>query len=657
MCFIMSKPKISVILPVYNVEDYLSETLNSLLNQTMIDDIEVIMVDDGSNDESRYIIERYAFDYDNFHAYHKDNEGQGITRNHAMKLAKGDYVHFLDSDDFIPPKAYEILYEIASKNDSDMAICNVMRFARYNVWEDILFKHSFRGIDEVIVNASLDEMSSLVWDTITCNKLYKREFLLENGIEFPNRKISFEDIPFSLESYILSDKISMTPEICYYWRLRGDNTSTTQQDLDVSSISDRLEILDMVHQLLVKHNVNGDVANEEYLKWTAHDLKFFIKRFDHFPQDQHRQLFDRIRELVMLIPEEIIEGLNSYRKAIFRMVLNNDFESFMLLAPMEDELCENPHIPDFLDDEYKSCFDFERAMKDEELLCEISDVDFDESSIYINFRKKMNYLGDDGKYEVSSNLLDGNGNRYPVDVDGSQIIIPMEFIRDKAHSQIDIQYEFEDFKKHCILKNRHRRSMEFEDCFIDFNIGTDSQLYIDIMDKSDNNIEITDIAYEDGEFILEATSKGRIDEVYIENVISFERIICPVEYESNKDFTFRISENKLLDEPIKKWEINCKDSQNSIMVSKSFEFYRNHDKIRFINSRNKILIEDDVNSLDELNNEINDLKSEVSSLKGERYRMTSENKRLEKENAQLRERIEEFKSRKVVRMADKLKLR
>ena len=71
----MIKPKISVIIPVYNVEDYIDETLTSLLNQTMIDDIEVLMIDDGSTDNSRYIIEKYALDYENFHAYHKENEG------------------------------------------------------------------------------------------------------------------------------------------------------------------------------------------------------------------------------------------------------------------------------------------------------------------------------------------------------------------------------------------------------------------------------------------------------------------------------------------------------------------------------------------------------------------------------------------------------
>ena len=81
----MKGPKISVIIPVYNVEDYLEDTLNSLLNQTIIDDIEILMIDDGSSDDSTYIIERYALDYDNFHAFHKENGGQGVARNYGLR--------------------------------------------------------------------------------------------------------------------------------------------------------------------------------------------------------------------------------------------------------------------------------------------------------------------------------------------------------------------------------------------------------------------------------------------------------------------------------------------------------------------------------------------------------------------------------------------
>ena len=95
--------KISVIVPVYNAGFYLRDSLDSLLNQTMLEDIEVIMVDDGSNDNSRYIIEEYALDHENFFAYHKKKEGLTFARNFGMDLANGEYIAFLDADDYIPP--------------------------------------------------------------------------------------------------------------------------------------------------------------------------------------------------------------------------------------------------------------------------------------------------------------------------------------------------------------------------------------------------------------------------------------------------------------------------------------------------------------------------------------------------------------------------
>ena len=653
----MSEPKISVILPVYDVEDYLTETLDCILKQSMIDDLEVIMVDDGSTDESRYIIERYALDYDNFHAYHKTNEGQGIARNYALELAKGDYVHFLDSDDYLPVNAYETLYDIALRNDSDFVIANVKRFARYNVWDDILFKNSYKGISDVIDSTSLNEMPSIIWDTITCNKLYKREFLLNNSIRFPEKHISFEDIPFSMESYILADKISITPEVCYYWRFRNDHTSTTQQDSDVASIRARLEILRSVHEMLIRYNVGQNIADGEYLKWINHDLKFFIKRFDHFPEGQHRELFDEIRELVMLIPDYIIESQNTYKKVIFKMVLNNDFDNFIKFAPLENELFENPHVPEFITDEYKEYFDFKEAAKDEELMAEITDVSNDETCILIGFNAKVNYLSDDCEHEISASLLEGD-SRYPLEVNESQITIPADFIKDKKHSVIEVCCRFDGIEKTCILKNRHRKSIEFEDFYLDLNTGMNSSLYIDIMKRTDNTIEINDICYKNGRFVLSGTSKEGIGDVYIENVITFDRIECPLNHSG--EVTFEISESDLQDAAVKKWEINSNECPNSIKVSESFEFYRNHSKIRFINSRNKILIENDVynpiEELDALNSQAKELKSQISSFNGEKSELVSENNRLKKENAEMNERISQFKSRKVVKIADKLKL-
>ena len=106
----------SVIIPVYNVERFLEECVKSVLEQTF-QNYEIILVDDGSTDNSRYIIEKYALDYDNFHAIHKENGGQGVARNLGLELAKGEYIHFIDSDDYIIPETYEKLYDMVTRKD------------------------------------------------------------------------------------------------------------------------------------------------------------------------------------------------------------------------------------------------------------------------------------------------------------------------------------------------------------------------------------------------------------------------------------------------------------------------------------------------------------------------------------------------------------
>ena len=126
----MENIKISVIMPIYNTEKYLEESLDSILNQTMINDIEVLMIDDGSCDNSRYIIEKYSLDYDNFFSFHNKNMGQGQERNFGIRQARGEYIHFMDSDDYIVPTFYEELYSLSKKEDYDFAMCSISRFTK-----------------------------------------------------------------------------------------------------------------------------------------------------------------------------------------------------------------------------------------------------------------------------------------------------------------------------------------------------------------------------------------------------------------------------------------------------------------------------------------------------------------------------------------------
>ena len=652
----MENPKISVIMPIYNTEYYLEETLISLASQTILDDLEVIMVDDGATDESRYIIEKYALDYDNFHAYHKENEGQGITRNYGLSLAKGEYTIFLDSDDYLPRDAYETLYDLALKTQSDIVVGNVLRFALYNVWEDNLFKNSFFGMDEVIEKTTLNEMPSLLWDTVTWNKLYKTEFLRKNNIKFPDKKISFQDIPFSLKAYILADSISITPVITNYWRLRSDNTSVTQQDKSIKNFRNRLEITRMSLDILDEFDVSDEIRNRIYDKWINHDLKFNLKRIDNYDPEYQEEFISQVYDIVKLIPDEIIESQNSYKKVLFKLIKNRDFDKLLMFAPLEDELCKNPHIPPVAN-QYGSDFNFSRDIQNEELSAELLDVMFNEDSLLLKFEESLNYLKEDIAYDIEAKLI-GENEEHPVDVDleNRQIIIPFDMFNDKNHLKVKVICIFDGFEKGAFLKNRHRQSYTFDEFDMDLDMGVNSYLYLDYRKKQDNEIIISNVSFDSGEFLVEGKSNFRVDEIIMENVIDFDKRTYPLEYGAGGlSFTFKIPHDDILDNAIKKWELNSPDCLNSIEVSNEFQFFTRYYKVRFINSRNKILIENDIVDSVEKMYETFVQREEIRALKRKVNSLEYENKKLESKNQRLEGTIEEFKSRKVVKFADKIK--
>ena len=157
--------KVSVIVPVYNVEPYLDKCLNGLVNQTL-KDIEIIVVNDGATDNSQQIIDRYAKQYDNVISLVKQNGGLSDARNYGIPYATGEYIGFIDSDDFMEYDMFEVLYKKAKEDDSDIVECNLRH--TYSDSEDIEIGKEIYDKKEMIMFGR-----SVVW-----NKIYKREWLI-----------------------------------------------------------------------------------------------------------------------------------------------------------------------------------------------------------------------------------------------------------------------------------------------------------------------------------------------------------------------------------------------------------------------------------------------------------------------------------------------
>ncbi len=210
-------PKVSVIVPVYNVEKYIEKCLNTLVNQTL-QDIEIIVVNDGSTDNSEKIINEFLEKYPEKIVYlKKENGGLSDARNFGIPYAKGEYIAFVDSDDYVETFMYKEMYEIAKKENSDMVECDF-------IWE---YPNKSR-IDTGEIYNNKKEMAQKV-RVVAWNKLIKKSILDETKIEFP-KGYRYEDLEFTYKLIPYLDKVSFLKKPCVHYIQRDNSISNTQNE-------------------------------------------------------------------------------------------------------------------------------------------------------------------------------------------------------------------------------------------------------------------------------------------------------------------------------------------------------------------------------------------------------------------------------------------
>ena len=175
---------VSVIVPFYNVENYIEKCLNTLVHQTL-EDIEIILVNDGSQDRSMVVVKKFLEQYPDKITYlEKENGGLSDARNYAIPYAKGEYIAFLDSDDYVEKTMYKDMYELAKKEDSDMVECNFY-------WEYPDKKKEDIGVVYNGKKEMLEKVRVVAW-----NKLIKKEVLEKSKVTFP-KGYRYEDVEFT----------------------------------------------------------------------------------------------------------------------------------------------------------------------------------------------------------------------------------------------------------------------------------------------------------------------------------------------------------------------------------------------------------------------------------------------------------------------------
>lgn len=213
-------PKVSIIVPIYNVEMYIGKCLETLVNQTL-KDIEIILVNDGSKDGSAEIAKKYLKKYPEKIIYlEKENGGLSDSRNYGLPHAKGEYIAFLDSDDYVEENMYEEMYELAKKEDSDMVQCNFYWEYPDKNKKKIGELRQYSNKKEMLVKTRVE-----AW-----NKLIKREILEQNPeIKFP-KGLRYEDVEFTYKLVPYVEKVSILNKPFIHYIQRGNSISNTQNE-------------------------------------------------------------------------------------------------------------------------------------------------------------------------------------------------------------------------------------------------------------------------------------------------------------------------------------------------------------------------------------------------------------------------------------------
>ena len=227
----MTIPKISVLVPIYGVEKYLNECVDSILNQTF-KDIEVILVDDGSKDRCPQIVDEYAAKDSRVIAIHQKNGGYGNAVNNGIKAARGEYIGIIESDDWIESDMYEKLYFDAIKNNSDISKCGFYFYDSCADKKNIAYDSAVCSISSIPNEVfSLDDFPLiLAYQPSIWSCLYKASFIKEQKL-IETTSASYQDLPFFVESLCRAKRISFFKDSLVHYRLEsGQNSSSVRRD-------------------------------------------------------------------------------------------------------------------------------------------------------------------------------------------------------------------------------------------------------------------------------------------------------------------------------------------------------------------------------------------------------------------------------------------
>jgi len=310
-----ASPRLSVVVPIYRVEDYLDSCLESLAGQTF-QDLEVVLVDDGSPDASGRMAEDFARGRPGWSVLHVDNGGLGRARNIGLDHATADFVTFVDSDDVVPRDAYELMMHAIQASGSDIVSGGVLRYDGARTRPSGLHR---RAVPETRIRTHIRDMPSLLYDTTAWNKIFRRDFLLEHGLRFPEG-VYYEDIPLTVPAHYLATSVDVVAEPVYLWRARQTaEQSITQRRAEVRNLVDRMAALSSVDRFLER---TGEVEGKRLhdRKALTLDMPLFLDVLHEGDDEFAQTLVDVFRAFLQKVDPAVVAGLTPRRRLAYHLI-------------------------------------------------------------------------------------------------------------------------------------------------------------------------------------------------------------------------------------------------------------------------------------------------------------------------------------------------
>jgi len=315
----LKQPKVSVVVPIYNVERFLHQAVDSILNQTL-KDIEVILVDDGSPDNCGKICDEYAAKDSRVRVIHQKNGGLGNAYNNGIAAANGEYIGLVEPDDWIEPEMYEVMYNNAKYYDTDATKCGFYEYNSLQPWlnrnRQGILGFTCNGVFKIEDYELLCAYHSSIWSYI-----YKSDFVKKIKFVETRGGAAYVDAPFGFEVLCRAKRLSIVPRSFYHWRLENHGNSVSITDRRVIAMADRFI---EAKNILKKYGKYDELKEIFYL----HAKNANYQHYQDIELKYKHEYFKKLRELFGDLKEDKDfrwKYIDSVRRKWIENIYNNRY--------------------------------------------------------------------------------------------------------------------------------------------------------------------------------------------------------------------------------------------------------------------------------------------------------------------------------------------